>query len=289
MVATVVTVGGVSFRNDSTVDADGVQWVFSRLSGWGGEAEVRGEVTARVVEHGDFSRRAFRGGMAPILEGTVVCPSRAAAAAAKRVLESLLADGEYDELTVADPDEGTLSASVRLGTRPTIAWETPTSVYFLLPLYSPKPYRYGPPVSASAAVPGRVGGLVWPLFPDGVLDWGAQSPSAVATVANAGTAPASVQIEVSGPVDAAGFEVLDQASGLGLVFEGAVADGSRLLLDGATGNVLLDGLYDRGDVLTSRWWPTVPKGGSVSLTFRRRGSDVGGAPSMTATVRPTYW
>lgn len=154
---------------------------------------------------------------------------------------------------------------------------------------SDKHLRYGPAVSASASFPVRVGGLVWPLFPDGVMDWGPRSTASVATVTNVGTAPASVQIEVTGPIDAAGFEVIDQATGLGLTFEGAVADGARLLLDGATGNVLLDGLYDRGDVLTTRYWPTVAPGGSVSLAFRRRGSDLGSAPSMTATVRPAYW
>lgn len=286
---TTVTIGDVTFRNDSVTDADGVLWNFSGLTGWGGEAEVRGELTPRTLEHGDFARPAYRGGLAPVLEGTVVCPSRASAAVVKRTLASLLADGEYGDMTVDDPDEGVLSASVRLGARPTVNWATPTSVYFLLPLYSAFPYRYGPPVSASASFPARVGGKVWPKYPGGVQGWGAQPPASVAVVSNGGTAPAPVQIEVTGPIDAAGFEVLDASTGLGLVFEGAVADGSRLLLDGATGNVLLDGLYDRGDVLTSRWWPTVPARGSVSLTFRRRGSDVGGAPSMTATVRPAYW
>lgn len=277
---------GTTFHGVRTPD----EYDFETLEGWESR-DSRRESHDRPSGHGAM-------GSAPLASGRTVRMSGLCRTPAER--DAMLA--ELDGLfAFTDPEAPAEELTVTLAGRTLSvpAWvtryEAPLELWgaglfrWRVEFQSDKHLRFGPPASSSAEPPARVGGLVWPLFPDGVMDWGTSSPSSLATVTNPGTAPAPVQIEVLGPIDVAGFEVVDQGSGAGLVFEGAVAAGSRLLLDGATGNVLLDGLYDRGDVLTSRFWPTVPAGGSVSLTFRLRGSVLGGAPSMTATVRPAYW
>lgn len=149
------------------------------------------------------------------------------------------------------------------------------------------PLRYGTPISASCTFPARLGGLVYPLFPDGVLDYGVPSSTGRLTLTNSGDAAAVVQHEVLGPVEAAGFEIVHVGTGARLAYEGAVADGSRVLLDGATGAAMVDGVSDRGDLLTWRDWTMVPAGGSAEYAFVPRGST--SAAVLTSTIRPPHW
>lgn len=155
------------------------------------------------------------------------------------------------------------------------------------------PVRYGPPVTDQATFPVLVGGLRYPLYTDGEgtdlgwLDYGPAPTSGRLTLVNPGIAAATVQHEVTGPVPAEGFEIVAVATGRRLVYEGAVAAGSRVLLDGATGQALVDGLYDRGDLLTRREWTKVPgKGGSAEFALVNRGTAT--AAVLRSTLRPPY-
>ncbi|HLS46082.1 MAG TPA: hypothetical protein VK045_11665, partial [Ornithinicoccus sp.] len=229
--ATTVSFGGVTFGSPAVVDPDGTQWVLSRIQGWHGGVSVRGERQERPGAHGTFAERAWRDGRLTIVEGAVLCPSRAVAASAVRVLAAVLADGQFGELEVVDADEGTLSAQVRLGAEPTVDWvRGSTTVRYQFPLYAPDPLRYGDLVSVSTGFPELVGGLVYPLYEDedgndvGWLDYGPPSTSGVVALENPGTATSYPQFEVTGP--APGFEVVRVGTGERLVFDGAVPAGS---------------------------------------------------------------
>lgn len=106
-------------------------------------------------------------------------------------------------------------------------------------------------------------GLVLPLsFGEGVGEMGN-----VATLANRGTSPAYPVITVTGPVDA-GLR-LDWGGG-SLSYDDAVR-GVPLVLDCLTRTASVGGL-DTSRHLTSRGFPEVPPGGSITLSAQMTGS-----------------
>lgn len=289
---TVVTVelGGVTFANARRPGADGVAYVFERLSPWYGGAGVRLARTERPTSHGEFAERGLRTGKALVLEGWAVCPSRAAAAAATERLAALLADGEQVEMTVVDPDVGSRMSVVQLAAEPVVEW-SPRSreVFFHFPLLAADPLRYGDLVSVQTGFPELVGGLVYPLYEDedgndvGWLDYGPPSTSGVVALENPGTATSYPQFEVTGP--APGFEVVRVGTGERLVFDGAVPAGSVFVIDTASGVALMDGVSDR--TLTWQDPMGVGPGESAEFAFVPRGEVT--AAVLRASLRPAYW
>lgn len=290
----VVSVDGVRLGAHFEVDANGCQWILTRLHGWdAGGAEVRRAVEVRPSGHGIFAQRGWRGARLIGMQGDVLCPSRAAAAQVMTTLSTLLADGGYGELRVDDDDFPTLTARVGLADDPSVIWIGPTRVRYGLDFIAPDPLRYGDWITATTPFPEPTGGLEYDLYTNGAgvdlgyLDYGAAAASGVATVTNAGTAPSWPQFEVTGLVDASGFEIVTVDTGTRLVFEGAVPAGSALVLDSATGSVVIDGDADRGALLTTREWEPVPAGGSATFAFVARGS--AGDGSLRVSLRPAFW
>lgn len=155
------------------------------------------------------------------------------------------------------------------------------------------PLRYGDPVQQITQFPRLRGGLRYPLYTDGAgvttgwLDYGEPSDTGRVVLSNPGTAPVPGQFQVAGPVAAAGFDIVQVGTDARLSYEGPVAAGSALVLDGATGAVLIDGTADRAGRLTWRDWPVVPAGGQIELAFLPRGSRTDAV--LTAVVRPGWW
>lgn len=287
---TTVRFGDVTVGSPAVVDADGAQWVLSRIQGWHGGVPVRGERQERPGAHGTFAERAWRDGRLTIVEGAVLCPSRAVAASAVRVLAAVLADGQFGELEVVDADEGALSARVRLGAEPTVDWvRGSTTVRYQFPLYAPDPLRYGGLISASTPFPELVGGLAYPLYTDGAgtvlgwLDYGPPSTTGTVSLTNEGTADAHPQFEVTGP--APGFEVVRVGTGDRLVFDDPIPAGSRFVVDTASGVAVMDGVSDR--TLTWQDPMTVGPGETAEFAFVPRGEST--AAVLRASLRPAYW
>lgn len=291
---TTATVGGITFANNPTPDTDGITWLLSRLDGWHGGVGVNSPRLNRPQGHGTFAQPAFRQGRLVVIEGTALCDSRSVAAIAQRKLSALLADGSFGDLLVEDMDVESLTASVQLGAAPDVDWSLSGNVVrFQLPLYAPDPLRYSDPIALSTGFPNLIGGLRYDLYTDGLgstlgyLDYGEPSETGTVTLSNPGTADIPVLIQVVGPVDEAGFDVIQVGTGKRLTFEDPVGAGSTLVLDGATGAVVIDGVADRGGRLTWRDWPIVPAGGSVELLFSPRGPR--SEAQMTAVYRPGWW
>lgn len=277
-----------------TFSAGGGADVLEAIGGWFDGVSVRGSDTPRPQAHGSFGERAWRGSRLVTLTVSVLTSSAAAAADAQRWCASVLADGGFGELAVTDPSGETTTAEVRLGGMPLIQW-TPQSaaIRAQFQLLAPDPLRYGSPVAVSTTFPTRTGGLRWPIYSNGAgvnvgaADWGPRSTTGRVNLTNPGTADTSPQFVIGGPVDEQGFEITRVGTGQRLVFEGAVPAGSELVLDAATGAVLLDGTADRANLLTYRDWWTVPAGGSVEFAFTPRGSST--TASIAATIRPAFW
>lgn len=286
-----VTVDWLTLTDSRHVrDADGLTWVLVKLTGWNGGASVDGPTQRRPGAHGLFAERAWRGGLSPIVDGAVYGP-RPAVSRAVLQLSALLADGRLGEMTVTDL--GPLTAGVRLAAEPLIDDAAGTAARFQFQLLAPDPLRYGPPTSVQTPFPAPAGGLAYPLYTDGAgattgwLDYGEYGHTGRVTVSNPGTADTWPQFTVAGEVDAAGFEIARVRTADRLVFPGPVPAGSTLVLDSATGAVLLDGFADRGGLLTHRGWAPIPAGGSAEYAFIPRGADLGAF--LTVTARPAFW
>jgi hypothetical protein len=154
------------------------------------------------------------------------------------------------------------------------------------------PLRYGAPVPVNTGFPVLAGGLEYDLFTDGttdtgVLEFGASSATGRLVVVNDGNEDAWPQFEVTGPVPAEGLEVVRVGTGERLRFEGGVSPGSVLVLDSATGLVVIDGYADRSGLLTIRDWSPVAPGGSAEFEFVPLGAF--SAATLTASLMPGFW
>src|SRR5690606_22086397 len=107
------------------------------------------------------------------------------------------------------------------------------------------------------------------------------------SLANDGTADTWPQFVIDGEVDASGFEIVLVGTGRRLRFTGSVPAGSQLVLDSATGAVVIDGTADRGGRLTWRDWAPIPAGGSSEYAFIALGTDLGA--TLTVSARPAFW
>lgn len=143
----------------------------------------------------------------------------------------------------------------------------------VLQLKAPDPvlYEYGAPLSTGFPAP--AGGLQFPLYTDGAgadlgyLDYGPPSPTGRLTLTNRGTADVYPPYTITGPIPPAGFEILRVGTADRLRFESTVAAGSSLVLDSATGDVVIDGSADRGGALTWRDWWAIPALSSVEIAL----------------------
>jgi len=289
---TSITVGAVTFTNTDVRDSNGVLWLFSGTKGWFDGPPVKGGKTDRPYAHGSFAERKFRDGRTVTVSGSVHAPSRALASAAQMTLTALLAGGDFDAFTVDDEDQGVMSAQVQVEGQPLVDWYQSLDIDYQLTFYAPDSLRYGAPVPVSTGFPVLAGGLEYDLFTDGTtdtgfLEYGASSATGRLVVVNDGNEDAWTQFEVTGPVPAEGLEVVRVGTGERLRFEGGVSTGSVLVLDSATGLVVIDGYADRSGLLTIRDWSPVAPGGSAEFEFVPLGAS--SAAQLTATVSPGFW
>lgn len=153
-----------------------------------------------------------------------------------------------------------------------------------------RPERLGTQPSMGVMVAGTAtarGGLVfdtvssnrvlhWPLSYGGGAD---KDASNTCTIHNAGTATAWIVIQASGYMPQ-GIVITDTATGRQLSYPYVAFQ--PVVLDGRTHTASVMGVDETRD-LSARGWPTVPPGGSTTLTLQAVGSG-----SVTVTCRDTY-
>lgn len=268
------------------LDGD-VAWGFESIDGWHNGPGVQVDQEQRIVSHGQFGQPGHRTGRTITVNGWVLGDTRGPVAAALRELDAVLADGQFSTFTVDDVDEGVLSATVQLLDRLQVDWSTPTEARFQIQLLAPDPYRYGAVSSDSTgfAMDAVGAGLVFPLFPGGVLDFGALGDPGIASVSNAGTASASVVFRVAGPAD--GFTITDTTTGKRVTYLGDLPAGSELVLDGRDGSVVIDGVADRSGDTVVEAWPVLGAGQSRDFLFAPLGGTT--AAVLTTETTATYW
>jgi len=286
-----VSIGSLSFESSGRRLGD-TSWVLSSLDGWDDSGSgVRGERGERPQAHGNFDTPMFRTGRSIAVAGHVLCPTRSAAAAVVQRLSALGADGRELDITVTDPDLPSMSASVRIADKPIVAWQGGRTVGYAGEWWAADPLRYGDTVNAPTGFAVQAGGLEFDLFTDGTshtgfLEFGQQGATGRVSVSNTGTAPTAPQFEITGPVPR--FSVVHVQSGRRVSFAQAVAAGDRLLIDTATGVVVLNGGdVDYSGLLTRAEWAPIAPGETATFAFVADGPyDVG---TLTVIARPAWW
>lgn len=286
----------ISWRGLTIAGTHASRHWFSLIDGWEGVPDVRRDSDARPGAHGRFSGPAWSDERVITVTGGASIPAERDTLLREVQAAMVVAgDGGEEDLTITLAGRELTVGATLTRFRPDLSRWSSGRFSWAAEWRCPDPLRYGAYVTAPASFPTLVGGLEYDLYTDGAgadlgyLDYGEASSTGRATLTNEGTAATWPQFEVAGPIDASGFEIVTVGTGARLVFEGAVPAGSVLVLDSATGAVLMDGESDRSDLLTWRDWWSVPAGGSVEFAFIRLGSDVGGTPSVTAALRPAFW
>jgi hypothetical protein len=290
-----VSIGGMTFGSVYPhIDDAGSEWVFSAIDGWDNSGSgVRRADSDRPQSHGAFDLPGWRTGRSVGLSGTVLCNTRAAAASIVQRMNSLLAAGQAGEISVADDDLPTMTASVRLADTPVVDWSGHGgfTVVYAFEFWAADPLRYGGASTLETGFPVLAGGLEFDLFTDGTtdtgfLEFGAESSLGRITASNEGTADSWPQFTVTGPVPA--FQIVEVESGRRLVFSRAVNAGDVLVIDSATGTVVLNGGdVDYSGYLTTAEWAPIPAGGSASFAFLPVSG--AGTGTLAVTWRPAWW
>lgn len=259
------------------------------LLGWDELPDSRQDSQVRPQAHGRFDAPVWADERVVTLQGQIVSQDRDALL---RELSSVMGwpsgRGPAETLTVTRAGR-TLTASARLR-----AFRTPTDgnwsvgqVPFAIEWRCADPLRYGTASTLETTFPQRKGGLRFPLFtPAGHLFFGERSTSGQVTVANDGTADAWPQFTVTGPVPP--FQIVAVNSGRRLVFSRAVNAGDVLLIDSATGVVVLNGGdVDYSGYLTTAEWAPIGAGASETFAFLPVEGD--GTGSLAVTWRSAWW
>lgn len=279
---------GLTFSSDAS-SPFGVR----SLLGWDELPDSRQDSPERPQAHGRFDTPVWADERVVTLAGQIVSQDRDALL---RELSGVMGwpsgGGSAETLTVTRAGR-TLTASARLR-----AFRTPTDldwsvgkVPFAIEWRCADPLRYGPAATVETGFPVLAGGLEFPLFTDGTndtgyLEFGAQSSTGRVVVTNEGTADSTQQFTVTGPVPP--FQIVAVESGRRLVFSRPVAAGDVLVIDSATGVVVLNGGdVDYSGYLTTAEWVSVPPGGSQTFAFLPlEGTGTG---TLTVTWRPAFW
>ena len=192
-----VTVGGFTFG----VLAAGADVVYDQIEGWHSGPGVRSSMQAKVGADGAYDSRPLRDARVVTLSGWVYADQRAALADVLDRLCALFADGQAQQMSVADIDVGTRSASVRLSGEPLVDWSAPDLATWQVSFTAPDPVKYGAElVQVTGLADTAAGvGLLYPMvYP---LDYGAPVGASTGQllVGNAGTVPFWPRLRVVGP------------------------------------------------------------------------------------------
>lgn len=268
-------------------------WMGS-LEGWEELPDTRHDSPARTSGHGRFGAPAWSDERVVVVTGGCSTPAeRDAILLELQAVMTLSGSSNPEDLTISNAGRVLTAGATLTRFKPSMANWSSGYFHWAAEWVCPDPLRYGTPIASTAVFPTLVGGLEYDLYTDGsgtdlgYLDYGVPSETGRVVLSNPGTEDVPVTIEVIGPVPSQGFDIIQVGTGKRLTFEDPVGAGSSLVMDGATGAVVIDGTADRAGRLTWRDWPIVPAGGSIELLFSPRGP--WSAATMTAVYRPGYW
>lgn len=177
--------------------------VYDTIQGWHSGAGSRVELEKRVASDGAHDPgKTLREPRVVTITGWIAGSTRGQTSDLIHQLRSLFSDGRSQLMTVADPDHGSLSATVVQsgGTEVAIDWDGDTFATWQLSVTAPDPRLYGPDRIRSVSLPGRgdAPGLLEPLAEPLADGWN-PSLSGEVVVENPGTAAFWPRLRIVGP------------------------------------------------------------------------------------------
>jgi len=272
--------------------ADRGRFSFATLDGWEDLPDPKHEETDRPQAHGRFDAPVYGDQRRVIASGRCSTPAERDAMLLELQASFNFQASDLLPLTITQAGR-TLTADARLLRFKPVSPDWGAGfIGWAAEWVCPDPLRYALPTPVSTGFPELVGGLEFDLFTDGttdtgVLEYGAVGASGRLVMTNPGNADAWPAYEASGLVADEGFDIITVGTGDTIRFQHGVPAGSTLLIDSATGVVVIDGYADRSTYLTMRDWAPVPPGGSVEIAFVPLGATSGAL--LTATLTPGFW
>jgi hypothetical protein len=261
-------------------------YIVEMLTGWEGLPSPRVTDVARPNAHGSFKARIRAASRTVVAEGH--CNTQESRDQLLHDLgRSLVFTEDEDDLTITFAGR-TLTAHAQVSRYgPTLRDWGVGCFGWQVEWWAPDPFRYGPVSTATAGLPEDTGGMEFPLFDGGTMDFGTLGSPGQVTLHNTGSAPAWPTFTVEGPVPT-GFEIRETTTGARIRWGGSIPSGTVVVLDSGTGAATYDGARGYEGHLVRRQWAPVPAGGSATWAFIGLGAHDPDA-SLTASIRATYW
>lgn len=234
------------------VDAFGVEWRFTDLSGWD-SADLQEQAEAKTGADGAFDALNYYGARIAEVKGLIVAPDAATLEAAKYRLAQAVPPRRLVVLRFNETTPKYVMA--RRSGRLLTGDVTDNTADFDVSMLAPDPRKYAVDVvSVSISIPQPAAGLAPPWVPPVLLPERSAGESAV-TVANTGTYETPPIIRVVGP--GAGVRIANLTTGLTLAYDLTLGVTDYLLIDCAAGVALLNGVTPQsptpGSAVTSRF------------------------------------
>lgn len=268
-----VTLGGT--------DANGVEWFFLDIDGWGG-TQSSVSATQKTGGEGAFVTPAFHQPRTLTVTGAIFAPNRPALIAAKDTLNGT--GIQKMPLTVV---EGGISRYVYAMRQSDVHYKetSDVSVEFSIQFLCPDYRKFDSAVlTASTGLPSSSGGLSIPFTIPFAIS--STISSGICTLTSAGNTPGPVTCRFNGPLVAPQVTHTD-ASGNVLVWASSITlaatDVLSVNMDDGARTVILNGTAPRDQYTTSRQWPMFTPGVNVWSFAAQSGSGL-----LTVTASAAY-
>lgn len=257
------------------------------IAGWYGPPPEKTQLDERPSADGAFGQSVFHRSARPItLSGLVLTDGHGLPQ--WEALSALMSSGVPQPLVVTDAS-GPKSALVKIsGSSSDLVPLSDGTAAYVLSLVAFDPVKYGQPKQLSTGLPTAGGGLEYPLAsPSGALFYGDNGNLGRVSVTNVGTASVSPRVRVTGGLPS-GFEAVRLDTGQRLRYTRVVPDGTDVLIDCRTGDVLIDGTSDGSTYLTVADFFQAAPGEMFEVQFLAIGGSTG-TPTMTVEWSDGWW
>lgn len=280
---TTVNFNGLTFSSDINAT-----YKLMTLDGWYSAPPVRPILTDRPNTDGSFNTgKVYRSSRVITLTGWLVSTSATEAINTMwRRFASTMSDGQPFTLTVAD-DVNTLYSTVVLNSPPEIRPIKGTAAQVTVQFVAVDPIKYDAPVSTTFGLAGVYGGgLKFPLFTGGVLDFTSTASIGNINLTNSGTAPVYPTFTITGPA-LSGFNITYAQTGAVVGCSYPLNTGDSITVNQRTGRLTLNNTLDITSYLASSGFFAISPLTTATIYAQGRGGTATG--NITITMSNGYW
>lgn len=231
--------------------------------GWLDGTAVRRDNTLRLSGNGDFPELGKMSSRLVSFSGTAIAASIGDLQIMRDEFVGLLADGEYQTLSV---ETGSSTRYATVGLEGTTSWvaQGDTVAVWRITLYAPDAFIYGPEkITNLGSTTVIAGGLDYPL--DYPISYNLQGDTPLnVTVTNLGNVAAWPKFVVTGPYYS-GFTVTDGRDRK-VTYNGVVSSASPVTIDMAKGSAIQGGV-DKTTLVSDRDWFSILPGEVMAPEF----------------------